>query len=453
MNTKTTTALLGAGALLVPAAQAFASKTTPRTKPNIILILTDDQGLGDLSCQYAKDMRTPNIDRLFTRGMRLDAFYANSNVSSPSRAGLLTGCFPDMVGVQGVIRTSPSGSWGYLSPQAVLLPQMLKQLDYHTAMIGKWHLGLESPNLPNDRGFDLFQGFLGDMMDDYYTHLRWGHNYMRHNDEVISPEGHATDVFTDWAVEYIRENSGEQEPFFLYLAYNAPHNPLQPPAEFEEEVRRREPGISKARGKLVALIEHLDYNVGRVMKELKASGQLDNTIVVFASDNGGARASQANNGPYRGWKGDVYEGGVRVACAAYWNGVIASGRCDQLVMMSDIFPTLCDLLSIPVNHRIDGISVLPLMRGEEQKTDDRYLFWVRREHGDLGGKTQNAVRRGDYILMQNRPFESLQLFNVARDPREENPLPLEGDVYTKLYKQMIEHYRISGAVPYQKPLE
>ncbi len=421
--------------------------------PNIIVILTDDQGVGDLSCQWARDMQTPNIDRLFTGGMRMDNFYANSTVSSPSRAGLLTGRYPEMVGVQGVIRTVPTASWGYLSPEAVLLPSVLKQAGYATAHIGKWHLGLESPNLPNERGFDRFHGFLGDMMDDYYTHVRQDHNYMRLNDKQIDPKGHATELFTSWAVDYIRSRAGNKQPFFLYLAYNAPHVPLQPPTQWEERVKAREKGIDPTRAKLVALIEHLDDNVGKVIAALERTGQLENTLIVYASDNGGQESVMADNGPYRGGKGDMYDGGIRVPCAFYWKGTIAPARCERLVMMSDIFPTVCEAASATFTHCIDGVSVLPTLLGKEQQTDGRYVYWMRREHGDLGGKTQNAVIHDGMKLLQNRPFEAMQLFDLSNDPYEKNPLPLKGEAFTSLYKNMMEHYRLTGAVPWQKPQE
>lgn len=336
--------------------------------------MVDDLGLGDLSCQYAKDLHTPHIDFLFSNGIRFNNFYASSSVSSPSRAGLLTGCYPDMVGVPGVIRTEPTASWGYLSPHAILLPQMLKQAGYQTAIIGKWHLGLETPNLPNDRGFDFFHGFLGDMMDDYYTHLRRGHNYMRFNRETISPNGHATDLFSTWAINYFNKAKQKKKPFFLYLAYNAPHAPLQPPSDWLERVRRREVDISDKRAKLVALIEHLDYNIGLVYKALQETGELDNTLIIFCSDNGGDFGAEANNGPVRGFKGDMYEGGIKVPCAIYWKGHLKTRIIDDLVIMSDIFPTLCDFVNIPIKHSIDGISVLPLLKGEQQNTDERFIF-------------------------------------------------------------------------------
>ena len=249
----------------------------PASAPHIVLILVDDLGYGDLASYGAQDMRTPNIDSLMQAGMRLDNFYANCCVCSPTRAALLTGRYPDLVGVPGVIRTHDRGNWGYLSPSAVLLPDVLQQVGYHTALVGKWHLGLKSPNLPNQRGFDHFHGFLGDMMDDYYTHRRHGNNYMRLNQEVIDPQGHATDLFTDWSIQYIRERAQAKQPFFLYLAYNAPHTPIQPPKSWLEKVRQRQPGITDQRAALVALIEHMDDGIGKVVQALRDTGVAEDT--------------------------------------------------------------------------------------------------------------------------------------------------------------------------------
>lgn len=429
-----------------------ASSKVEESKPNILLILADDLGLGDLSCQYAKDIRTPNIDRIFNTGLRLTNCHANSTVSSPSRAGLLTGRFPAMVGVPGVIRTKSYQCWGYLQPGVVMLPQILRDNDYNTALIGKWHLGYEIPNIPNEKGFDFFHGFLGDMMDDYYTHLRHDINYMRLNEEIINPKGHATDIFTDWGIDYIKKQSAEDNPFFLYLAYNAPHDPLQPPVDFLNAVKEREKGIPEKRAKLVAMIEHLDYNIGKVMKCLQETNQLDNTIVIFTSDNGGYKASMANNGPTRGYKGDMYEGGLRVPCAVNMSNVFEGGKeIDNFIMLSDFMPTLCDYIGIKLEHEIDGISVLPCWKGEEQDTEDRYIFWVRNENGkDFCGKSQSAIRYKSYKLLQNRPTKPMEFYNIAVDSLETSPLKLDGEEYLKLQIKLTEFYRIWGKIPYTK---
>ena len=225
-----------------------------KRQPNIIFILADDLGYGDLSYLGSKDIKTPNIDQLAAKGMKLTNFYANSTVCSPSRASLLSGRYPDQVGVPGVIRQNKADSWGYMTENVVLLPAVLKTKGYQTALIGKWHLGFEKPNLPNDKGFDLFKGFLGDMMDDYYTHLRGGVNWMRENEKEIEPVGHATDIFTGWTIDYLSKQKNNSAPFFLYLAYNAPHFPIQPPAENLKIVKERELGIDDARAKNAALV-------------------------------------------------------------------------------------------------------------------------------------------------------------------------------------------------------
>lgn len=433
-------------------ASAVAQTSAFPDRPNILLILVDDLGYGDLSCQgAATDIRTPHIDRLLNEGIRFTNFHANCPVSSPSRASLLTGRYPDKVGVPGVIRSHKQDSWGYLSEEAVLLPQMLSQKGYHNAMVGKWNLGLESPNTPTERGFDFYRGFLGDMMDDYYTHRRLGNNYMRENLKEIDPQGHATEIFSDWAIRYLADRKGEKDPFFLYLAYNAPHTPIQPPQEWLDKVRKRDPSLSEKRARIVALIEHLDENVGRVYEALEKNGQLENTLIIFSSDNGGQADAGANNGPFRGAKQEMYEGGIRVAGGFYWKGKIRPAVSDNLVMLSDVFPTLCDLTGVPVKHEIDGLSIVPLLRGEVQDTDDRMVYWVRREGNErYGGQAYYASRYKDFKILQNTPWEPLQFFNLKEDPQEQSPiLDRSSDMYKSLFKGLMEHIRQTGMVPWQ----
>lgn len=439
---------VGLAALLVNSAVQAVS--LPKN-PNIMLILVDDLGYGDLSCQgIAKDIQTPNIDKLLNEGIRFSNFYANSPVCSPSRAALLTGRYPDLVGVPGLIRSSEDDNWGCLSKEAVLLPRMLKQKGYHSAIIGKWNLGLSSPNTPRERGFDYFNGFLDDMMEDYYTHLRRGRNFMFENEQQINPPGHATDIFSERAIEYLNSQKSEKNPFFLYLAYNAPHVPLQPPADWLEKIRKRQPGVSEKRTKLIALIEHLDYNIGRVYRELEKNGQLENTLIIFTSDNGGDKGSEANNNPFRGFKQEMYEGGIHVAGGFYWKNKIQPAVTDKFAMLSDIFPTLCDLVDIPIKHKIDGISILPTLRGEDQETDNRTVFWVRREGNVYGGKAYYAARLKEFKLMQNTPYEPNQLFNLKNDLREQFPI-MDHSIreYNDLFRALTEHIRLSGTVPWE----
>lgn len=426
------------------------SKSQPT---NILCILVDDLGYGDLSCMGATDLQTPNIDNIAQTGMTFTQFYANCTVCSPSRAALLTGKYPDRVGVPGVVRQVEENNWGHLSKDAQLIPELLNPQGYHTAIIGKWHLGLESPNIPTKKGFDLFKGFLGDMMDDYWNHRRGGINWMRHNEKEIDPEGHATDIFTDWAVEYLNDRKDEKNPFFLYLAYNAPHFPIQPPQEWLDRVKKREPQLEEARAKNVAFIEHLDYSVGKVMDALSETGLLENTLVVFTSDNGGSLRVAQSNGKLRGGKQDMYEGGIRVPTFAYWKGKIKAGsQTNNLGMSMDLFPTFCDIAGAKYSEDIDGISLLPTLMGKEQITDDRYVFWMRREGGGYGGQAYYAARKGDFKIMQNTPFEPIQYFNLKDDMYEQSPLTQEGDdMYKKLRYQLKEHIRKAGGVPWQKP--
>lgn len=420
--------------------------------PNVLMILADDLGRGDYSAFGTPDVRTPHIDRLFREGLTFDNFYANCPVCSPTRAALLTGCYPDRVGVPGVIRDIPANSWGYLAPQAVLLPQRLNAVGYHSAIIGKWHLGYDAPNTPLDRGFDFFHGFLGDMLDDYWSHLRNGKNFMRRNREEIRPEGHATDVFTDWACAYLKERAGAKEPFFLYLAYNAPHDPLQPPAGWLERVRAREPQIGERRAKLVALIEHLDDGIGRVLETLDKSGQDRNTLVFFTSDNGGLLRDEANNGPWRDGKQHMYEGGLRVPCAVRWPGRVPAGsKTDRTTVTMDLHATILEAAGAPRAEGTDGVSLLATLLGRDVPASSREIYFVRREGGAAyGGKTIEALRRGDWKLVQNSPYRPPELFHLGRDPKETTNL---ADREPKLLEEMSaalrRHIQRGGAVPWQ----
>ncbi len=445
-------AAVGVGSALLASPETWsAGEAKPARKPNIVFILVDDLGYGDLSSFGAKDLKSPHVDNLLMSGMRFDNFYANCPVCSPTRASLLTGRYPDLVGVPGVIRTHPRDNFGYLSPRAVLLPTLLGRAGYHTALVGKWHLGLAKPSTPNERGFEHFHGYLGDMMDDYYSHRRHGINYMRLNDREINPKGHATDLFTQWAIDYIRQRAKSKQPFFLYLAYNAPHSPIQPPKDWLERVKQREKGIEERRARLVALIEHLDDGIGKVMAALKESGVSDNTLVIFTSDNGGQVSVGANNGSLRGSKGEMYEGGIGVPMCAVWPGKIKPGsRSDRVALIMDMFPTLCDAAGVGFDHEIDGRSTLPTLLGKPQPTEKRFLFWVRREGGRYGGQAYYAARYGNWKLLQNSPFEPLRLYNLDDDPQEKRPLDSRHKAYRQLFAALRDHIIRAGAVPWQK---
>ncbi len=427
----------------------------PSSRPNVLVILADDLGIGDVSAyRPGADVRTPHLDRLAAEGMRFTRMRANATVCSPTRAALLSGCYADRVGVPGLIRTDPASTWGYFDPKVPTLANHLRDVGYHTAIIGKWNLGLTAPGLPNDRGFDLFHGFLDDMMDSYTTHLRQGHNYMRRNREVITPVGHATEIFTNWTRDYLRERAAAKSPWFLYLAYNAPHFPMEPPAAWLERVKQREPGMAEKRALSVALIEHFDDGVGQVLAALKANGLEQNTLVVLTSDNGGSLPHAQNNDPWRDGKQSHYDGGLRIPFVVRWPGKVAPGTTsDYAGLTFDIFATALEVAGLARPAGIDAVSLLPVLRGTPLPAEPRELYFVRREGGPAyGGKSYEAIIRGDWKLMQNSPYDPLELYNLKDDPQEKkNLFATQQKIARELQGVLRRHVQRGGATPWQPP--
>jgi arylsulfatase A-like enzyme len=431
--------------------------TTPSLwaeRPNILLILTDDHGYGDVSAYRAAVVRTPHIDSIAQQGMRFTNMRANATVCSPSRAALMTGKYADRVGVPGVIRTHRENSWGYFDPGARTIADELRQVGYHTAIVGKWHLGLDSPNTPNERGFDHFHGFLGDMMDSYTHHRRHGENYLRRNYEIIEPTGHATDLFSDWAVDYLRTRAATpEEPFFLYLAYNAPHFPIEPPAEYLANVQNRAPLLDEKRAKNVAFIEHLDAGIGRVLAAL-ADTQLERrTLVIFTADNGGSLAHAQNNDPWRGGKQSHYDGGLRVPFLARWPGHVQPGTTsDYSGLVFDLFPTVVEVAGATPSAGIDAISLVPILQGQSLDTP-RDLYFTRREGGRAyGGKTYEAIIRGPWKLLQNDPYSPWELYHLQDDPYEQKDLASDHrQIVDELSTAIRDHIQRGGTIPWQAP--
>ena len=439
--------------VLVAPFQINAQVHAEQSKPNMLVILTDDQGYFDVAACGATDLVTPNMDKLFSHGMKFNYFYANSPVCSPTRASLMTGLYPDKAGVPGVIRTHATDNWGFLDTKAETIADAFRKGGYSTAIIGKWHLGLEKPNIPTMRGFDFFKGYLGDMMDDYWTHRRHEINYMRENEKEIDPEGHATDLFSQWAVDYLDDHKNAKKPFFLYLAYNAPHFPVQPPQEWLDKVKQRNPDLDDTRAKLVAFIEHLDHGIGMVLNALKVNGLDKNTLIVFTSDNGGLLRDKANNGPLRDGKQSVYEGGLRVPTTFVWNGHISPGTVtDFKAATMDLYPTLLEAANIDIDHQVDGISILPILEGDEIESD-RPLYFTRREGGTrYGGLTIQAIIKEDWKLLQNSPFASQELYNLKEDPYETiNLIESEPEQYRRLNGLMMKQLQEGGRIPWLKP--
>lgn len=431
---------------LAIAASVHSALSSP---PDIVVIVADDLGYGDLGCYGATDVETPALDSLAAKGQRWTNFYANCCVCSPTRASILTGCYPDRVGVPGVIRTHENNSWGKLA-DVPTLPELLSKSGYQTACVGKWHLGLGEGDHPMDRGFDHFHGFLGDMMDDYYTHLRHNNNYMQLGRTPINPAGHATSLFEGWANRLIDRMSVEDAPYFLYLAFNAPHTPIQPPAERLEQVKLREPQMTDRRAKLVALIEDMDLSIGRVLENIESKRR--DTMVVFVSDNGGQLNAGANNGGLRNGKQSNYEGGLRVPAILSWKGHIPSGTTTPAIGVTmDLLPTLCKISGAQNADSIDGQSLLTWAKNPDAPQPEREIYFVRREGGvAYAGLTIEALRRGKWKLVHNFPTQRFELFNLELDPHEERDLSKSNQpVFRSMLSAMMLHVQRGGQVPWQ----
>ncbi len=425
----------------------MVSSQAETARPNVLLIMADDLGYGDLSSYGAKDMRTPNLDKLFSESMLLDEFYANSCVCSPTRAALISGRYPELVGVPGVIRHYPGGNWGYLDPNSTMLPAVFQKNGYHTSLIGKWHLGLTEENSPNRRGFDEFHGWLGDMMDDYWKHTRAGQNYMRLNAEKIEPEGHATDLFTEWSIASIERRAKETKPWFQFLAYNAPHDPIQPPPEWLEKVKQRETGISDKRAGIVALIEHMDDGIGKVLAALEKSGQAKNTIVVFTSDNGGDLKHAANNGQLRDGKGTLYDGGIKVPTSIRWPGKVQAAKSDFRALTMDLIPTLADLCEVSIELKIEGRSLKPLLLTGKQPAFERpeFYMWLQKT-------TKQAMYEGEWKIIREDIKSPAELYNLKSDPLEATNLAdKEPERLQKMTAALDAHLAAAQLVPWKQP--
>jgi len=424
-------------------------------RPNILLIIVDDLGAADLACLGSRDMQTPYLDDLFADSLQLRQYYSNSPVCSPTRAAVLTGCYPDRVGVPGVIRTNDANSWGYFQPVLPTLPQHLRGLGYETAAVGKWHLGLRPENHPNRHGFEYFKGFLGDMMDDYLDHRRHGNNYMREGDRVIDPQGHATDLFSQWAIDFIEARGKRRfrKPWFLYLAYNAPHTPIEPPTQWLRQVQQREPNIDPKRAALVALIEHLDDGIGKVLAALRKTEQYNNTLIVFTSDNGGQLNVGANNGRLRDGKGSMYEGGLRIPGCLKMAGEGLATATDAVASTVDLMPTLIEIAGGAPPSGIDGNSLRPLLADPDRLWPQREIYFVRREGGSTyAGLTSQALRKGNLKLVHNAPTNEFELYDLDDDPQEQTDL---ADTLRRTARAMIVrlqgHIQRGGRVSWQKP--
>ena len=407
------------------AASLFAA-TTPR--PNVIFILADDLGYADLGCYGAADMKTPNIDRLAKEGVRLTDFYANGPVCTPTRCGLMTGRYQQHLG--GLEWAIPPGKKHLgLPAQEKTIAQMLREAGYATALSGKWHLGYTPDRAPNAHGFDRFFGLLSGN-HDYFTHRENNGDPDLYLDEKpVVMEGYSTHLITRHALQFL--DAMKERPFLLYVAFNAPHFPFQGPDDAARQVTLKE-WAQGSREIYVKMVEAMDAGVGEILGVLDRDGLTRNTLVVFASDNGGERYSR--NTPLAKGKGQLWEGGIRVPCLARWPGHIPSQKVSRQVGITmDWTATIAKLAgaSPPPDRKFDGIDLLPILSGKNH-VRRRTLFW--RRVGPDFVRTHRAVRSGDWKLIEDT-HGRVFLYNLALDIGETSDLAdAEPSHVSKLHK-------------------
>ena len=406
-------------------------------RPNVLLILTDDQGYGDLSFHGNPYLETPHIDRLGEASIRADNFYV-SPVCAPTRASLLTGRYHPRTGSISVTRRMEA-----MNPDEVTLAEVFKANDYTTGCFGKWHNGAFYPETPNGQGFDEFTGFLYGVIDRYFDPP------LKHNDTDIQPEGYITDILTDAAIDFMKTAHAEGTPYFCYVPYNAPHTPGLAPEELINKYRAR--GLSEVDSAVYAMMESIDSNVGRLLNYLEDTGQADNTVVIFLSDNGPVPFRY--NAGMLGRKGWFDEGGVRVPFFIRWpDGLAGNFQIDERLMHIDLLPTLVELcgLESPEKFPLDGRSFHSLLTEPQAAWPDRLLYFF--PFGDPQyAHRQGAVRTHRWLAVINRQG-NWSLYDLIEDPLQTREVsaanPWVFDYLTEAYQKAFkEIYADSGQTP------
>ena len=390
-------------------------------KPNIVIILTDDQGYADVSYNphSPPEVSTPNIDALAHSSVICTQGYTSGHVCSPTRAGLMTGRYQQRFGIY----TAGEGGSG-VPLNEVFIPQRLKPAGYVSGALGKWHLGLTKEYHAMNRGFDEFYGFMGRGAHPYFDHSDMNHPIYR-GFKPIKEEGYLTTRITEEAVDFISRH--KKEHFFLYVAYNAVHSPPEAPKEDIKNLTGDE-----KRDTLMAMIKHLDMGVGEIVKSLKKHDIFDNTLLIFLTDNGGSNAMSANNAPLRGFKQMDYEGGIHVPFIVSWPAQLKGiKKCDVPMWSIDLFATALDAAGLPLprDKPLDGKSILPALKGETNKLHDA-LYW-----SSGGAKGKWAIRLGDWKLVAEK--KRIELFNLDKDLSETTDLAAK---HPKLVSELTDKY-------------
>jgi len=369
--------------------------------PNVIVILIDDAGYADFGFMGSEDLDTPNIDKLAKSGVVFSDAHVSATVCAPSRAGLITGKYQQRFGFEANnTGDKTSGDIG-LSDDVVTIADVFKQNGYKTMALGKWHLGKDQSDHPNQRGFDEFYGFGTGSRSYFPLKNPDKYNMLQHNGERVTFDGYMTDVLGDQSVKYIEES--QDQPFFMYLAYNAVHTPMQAKEEHLEKYRNH------PRQKLAAMTWSLDENIGKLQQKLEELGIEKNTLIYFLSDNGGAANNTSSGGPLKGWKGNKFEGGHRVPFIVSWPSQIKAGQTfDGLSSSLDVFPTSIAAAHIEKDADLilDGVNLLPYLKGEKTGDPHQMLFWRKLEEA--------GARIGDYKMIRLKNYGAT-LYNLKDD--------------------------------------
>ena len=408
--------------LVAAAVTSIAAQSIGRvSKPNVVLILMDDMGYGDIGSYGVKDASTPNLDRLAREGIRLTDAYANASNCSPTRTGLITGQYQQRYGIEWPLGSVEGDSARGLPATGASLPALLKSNGYSTGLIGKWHLGDRSEFGPLRHGFEEFFGFLGGALD-YYTHRRGdGRPDLYENTTPIETPAYLTDEITRRAVGFVERHS--QTPFFLEVAYNAVHWPFEPPdmppsarhGAGQSLYQGPNDSVPATRRDYVRMLERADEGVGKILAALDRRGLTKNTLVIFTNDNGGEWLSR--NAPLTNRKNTLWEGGIRVPLILRWPGVLPANKVSpQVAITMDLTATILGVssTSVPVTHKLEGINLLPRLTGQAPIVE-RELFWRGKRPALL-----RAVRSGAWKLVQNGI--NFYLFDVVQDPGERHDL-------------------------------
>jgi arylsulfatase A-like enzyme len=419
-------------ASLLAGVVALHGQSAP-TKPNVVLIITDDVGYGDIGSYGAPDIRTPNIDGLARDGTRLTDFYANASNCSPTRTGLVTGRYQQRYAIENPLSNSNIAGEQGLPATGRSLPQLLKNAGYATALLGKWHLGYKPEFSPNAHGYQYFFGFKSGYTD-YYQHTDGnGRPDLFENATPVTESGYMTDMITAHTVRFIEQNASR--PFFVEVAYNAGHWPYQPPdhpSTAIDHARHLQPydENTSTRADYVAMLERADQGVGQILRALDRLSLSRNTIVIFTNDNGGEWLSR--NAPLFARKSTLWEGGIRVPAIVRWPGHIPAGRVSpQVGITMDLTASILAETNtrVPPETRREGINLFPILEGRSPVVE-RTLFWRI-----SGGRNQRAVRSGDLKLVIDNGI--ILIYDVRRDVGERNDLTNQRQADARRLRQMI----------------